>query len=240
MSIFIFLLFLLVSSSYELYQELHKYGSEEVIPNTKVYINITSYSIGELISLQFGLNFIYEGYNQKEKYSFKIGQVPASTFYDPISWDKLPLVHNKNVTCDSDNFCNYVWEEIKKTGNNYIYILPLEPYDGYYSTRGRKIKISMIEEGKEREKETKKETTSKGSEGGNGLGIGAIVGIILGCIGIISLIISIILYYRICSRKNSYIPVNYSPALDVSYTKPPVIANYSPPVPAQLYNQPIN
>ena len=142
---FIFLLFLFVSSSYEFYQELHKYGSEEVIPNFKVYINITSYFIRELISLEFGLNFLYETYNLKEKYSFKIGQVPAPTFYDPTSWDNLPLVNNKNVTCNSDSFCNFFWEEIKKTGNNYIYILPLEPYDDYYSTNGRKIKISMIE-----------------------------------------------------------------------------------------------
>ena len=93
------------------------------------------------------------------------------------------MVHNKIVTCNSDSFCNFVWEKIKKTGNNYIYILLLETYDGYYSTNGRKIKISMIEEGKERkkeEKETKKETTNKGSEEGKGLGAGAIEGIVLG------------------------------------------------------------
>lgn len=239
MSTFIFLFFFLVSSSCELYQELHKYGSVEVKPNTKVYINITSYSIGELISLEFGLNFIYETLVDKGKYSFKIGQVPASTFYDPTTWDNLPLVQNKNVTCDRDSFCNFVWEEIKKTGNNYIYILALEPYDGYYSTSGRKIKISMIEEGKEREKE-EKEPKSKESEGGKGLGAIAIVGIVLGCIGIVSLIISIILYYLTCSRKNSYIPVNNSPAPDIPYTNPPVITDYSPPTPTQTYNQPIN
>ena len=45
----------------------------------------------------------------------------------------------------------------------------------------------MIEEGKEKSK---------------GLSVLGIVGIVLGCIGIISLIISIILYYRICTRKN--------------------------------------
>ena len=61
-----------------------------------------------------GFTFLYDTYNLKEKYSFKIGQVPASTFYDTISWDELPLVNNKNVTCNIDSFCNFVWEEKKK------------------------------------------------------------------------------------------------------------------------------
>ena len=138
MSILIFLLIFLISSSYEAYEKLPKYDSVEVIPDTKVYIDIASYNIGELISLEIGLDFIHGSSFDKEAYSHKIGQVAASTYYDPDSWKNLPNVKNSNVTCDNIDYCIFKWEEIKSAGNNFIYITTPVPFKHYYSDYRKK------------------------------------------------------------------------------------------------------
>ena len=202
MLLLIFLLILFLSFTYEAYEKLPQYDSINVIPDTKVYIDMSSFNNGSLISIEIGLDFIHSpSYTYKHTYTYKIGQVAASTFYDPIAWNNLPYVNNSNVTCDSSEYCIFRWEEIKSSGNNFIYILPPAPYNSYYSLYSKKIKISMIKEEEEEGKEKSKRP--------NALGI---VGIVFGCIGIISLIISIILYYRICSRKNLQNSDNNFPA----------------------------
>ena len=77
-----------------------------------------------------------------------MGQVYALTYYEPTTWKNLPYVHNSSVTCDSNNYCIFRWEEIKSSGNNFIFISTPAPFDTYYSNFNKKIKISMIEEGK--------------------------------------------------------------------------------------------
>ena len=239
----IYLLLFLISSSFESYQELPKFGSVEALPDSKVYINISSYSIGELIFLEFGVDYsTYYSFDKNYRYDMKIGQVSASNHYDQKEWNSLTSFTNENRTCNSRKYCIFTWEEIKQKGNNFIYILPSEPYSGYYSNDGKKIKISMIEEGKKKEEEkkeqegTKESDVKKEEQGGKGLGAGAIVGIVFGCVGIISLIISIILYYRTFSKRKSYNPISNSAAPLVPYVKPTESTDYVPPAPTQTCN----
>ena len=84
---FIFFFFLLISSSYQAYQEIEKYDSVEVIPDTKVYIDISSFDTGELISIEIGLDFydVRSSVN-KDLYKHKVGQVSSSTYYDANGW----------------------------------------------------------------------------------------------------------------------------------------------------------
>ena len=235
---FIFFFFLLISSSYQAYQEIEKYDSVEVIPDTKVYIDISSFNVGDLISIELGMELHYIGSPEnKQFYIHKVGQVSSSTYFDSNAWNNLPSVKNSNVTCDIKDYCIFRWEEIKQIGNNFVYILPLTPFSDFYSKHGQKIKISMIEEGKRK-----------------GPSVLGIVGIVLGCIGIISLIISIILYCRICTRKNHINSDNNSAApmipevkeAEKSDNKPPEITEIKPAEttayipPTQPYSNSIN
>ena len=138
---------------------------------------------------------------------------------------------------DGKGYCIFRWEEIKQIGSKFIYIYLPPPFSDYYSYYNRMTKISTIEEGKGR--------------GPSALGI---VGIVLGCIGIISLIISIILYYRICTKKNRFNSDNNSPApmipdvkeVEETYNNTPVITQVKPvdkivyDPPTEPYSNPIN
>ena len=55
-------------------------------------------------------------------------------------------IYNKNVSCSGyfDDHCTFKWKEIKKEGNNYIFIILPAPYKGYYSSDNNKIRIENL------------------------------------------------------------------------------------------------
>ncbi len=138
------------------YKKLSKYSSVSVKPDTQVYLDLKSFKTGDLISLEIKMDLFFGG--STSSYEFQIDQVPATTYYDQDYWDGLRTVVNKNVTCSRRETCKFSWEEIKREGNNYIYIIVPAPFSDFYSFWGNKIKISNT----------------------GGLSSGAIAGIVIG------------------------------------------------------------
>ena len=115
---FILLILSLFSFSLCQYTQLKKHSSVKVKPGTKVYLDLSSFEIGELISFEIEMDLFFGG--NTKAYEFFIDQVPASSYYDPNYWNTLRKVRNGNSSCDDDGECLFEWEEIKKEGNTYI------------------------------------------------------------------------------------------------------------------------
>ena len=175
--ILLFLLTLLSSSICQNYKELPKYSSVTVKPETKVYLDITKFDVGDLISFEIKMDLFFSSY--RDRYEFQIGQVSASSYYDPNCWSNLNTVINKNKTSDDDfDDSIFTWEEIKEEGKNFIFIIAKEPFPGFYSFHNNKIKISNV----------------------GGLSTGAIAGIVVGVVSFVLIIILIILLCRYCNQ----------------------------------------
>ena len=222
------------------YRELTKGDFISVIPGTNVYFDISSFDEGDTISFEFEMDLDYGLPISRTEYQLGIGQVPATTYTDSYYWSNLQTVTNKNVSCDISNVCTFKWEEKKKSGNTYIFIYPDEPYTGFYSSHGERIKISHISD--------------------SGLSAGAIVGIVFACLFFITIIVLLIVFccccngdttgccYRCCPNctlcccPSRYrvapvpYPVSYGTGMQVAIQQPvygtPVISAYPNPVPA--------
>ena len=170
---------LIISSCYE-YEELSWHYFLNVIPDAHVYLDISSYSPGDTISFEIYMDLFFASDAEKKCYRFQIDQVPAQGYNDYDYWDNLRQVYNKNVSCTGyfDDHCTFKWKEIKKKGNNYIFIILPAPYDGYYSFAKNKIRIENL-----------------------GLSIGGIIGIIIACIAFIGIILFIIIYRKKCRKS---------------------------------------
>lgn len=160
------------------YKQLKKHSSVKVIPDTKVYLDLNSFEIGDLISIEIEMNLFFGG--NKKAYTFQIGQVPASTYYDSDCWSNLQSVTNRNASCSNSEKCTFKWEEIKKEGNKYIYITTPAPFDDFYTFWGEKIKIK--------------------NPGGE-LSAGAIVGIVFGVIAFIVILVILIVCCCCCGQN---------------------------------------
>ena len=87
------------------YKELKKHSSVKVIPDTKVYLDLSNFETGDLIAFEIEMDLFYG--SQTSFYEFYIDQVPASSYYDPTYWSNLRRVKNANVSCESDNECTF-------------------------------------------------------------------------------------------------------------------------------------
>ena len=125
------------------YVKLSKYSSVEVKSNTQVYLDISSFDTGTAIDLEFEMDYLFS--HGLDSYTFKIGQVDASSYAIYSYLENLPLVVNKNVSYKSSSKydCIFSWSEIKKEGQKYIFIDALEPYDDFDFFK-RKISITHI------------------------------------------------------------------------------------------------
>ena len=129
-----FKLFIILSSiilSLCEYKELPKNDYINVVPDTNVYFDISSFDEGESIDFEFEMDLIGDS-SSRSRYTFKIDQVQATSYSDSTSWTGLRQVTNRNVSCDFDDVCTFTWTEKKQAGKNYIYIIPPEPYNGFY------------------------------------------------------------------------------------------------------------
>lgn len=111
------------------YKELKKHSSVKVNPDEKVYFNIQDFSVGELIEFEIEMDLFFGG--DRTKYTFQLDQVSANNYYDAISWENLRTISATDVSCDDDDYCTFRWEEIKKEGYNYIYMIPSIPYSSF-------------------------------------------------------------------------------------------------------------
>ena len=176
---FILLILSLFSLSICQYKELKKHSSVKVAPETKVYLDLSSFVTGDLISFEIEMD-LFNGGNTNY-YEFFIGQVPASSYYDSTYWNNLRRVKNGNVSCDFDDVCTFTWEEIKREGSTYIFIYPPAPYSNFYTFWDEKIKIKNL---------------------GGGLSSAAIVGIVFGVIAFIAILVLIIVFCCCCRQNN--------------------------------------
>lgn len=221
---------LLSSSICQSYKELSKYSSVTVKPNTKVYLDISSFDVGELISFEIKMDLFFSS-SSRDSYTFKIGQVSASSYYDQNCWNNLQTVTNRNITsADIDDYI-YAWEEIKEEGKNFIFIIPLSPYSSF-SSFDNEIKISNI----------------------GGLSAGAIAGIVVGVVSFVLIIVLIILLCRYCNQCcsccsccncccgcNCSIPIrsNYGVVIPSPPTVQVQVQQPVYPQPQPVYQQPI-
>ena len=201
----ILIFFLLNIISCYQFIELPKYDYINVKPNSYVYLDISSFEIGQSIYLEFSMDlFFMKG--PKDSYTFQIDQVPAKTADDYNYWKNLPTVINRNATTYSNiasNY-NYSWVEIKKEGMNYIYIIPSEPFDTFYTFWNNKILIENTGGISERKRMEQILAITL-----------PIVGVLIIVI-IIATVIFIIYCKKIKSNNNNYYHMNYPPAYPVS------------------------
>ena len=233
-----FKLFIILSSiilSLCEYKELPKNDYINVVPDTNVYFDISSFDDGESIDFEFEMDLIYGDYTSETRYTFKIDQVQATSYSDSTSWTGLREVTNRNVSCDFDDVCTFTWTEKKQAGKNYIYIIPPEPYNGFCSSNCRKIKITH--------------------DGNGGLSAGAIVAIVFAVIIFIAIIVLIIVFCCCCTGDRTgccfhccpscalcccprrygvgTVPVPYGTGMNVVVQQPmypPVVPAYPAPV----------
>jgi len=176
---FILLILSFFSLSFCQYKELKKHSSVNVAPDTKVYLDLSSFKTGDLISFEIEMDLFFGG--NTKFYEFYIDQVPASSYHDPTYWNNLRKVKNGNVSCDSSSECTFKWEEIKEEESTYIYINPPAPFSDFYTFWDKKIKIKNL---------------------GGELSAGAIVGIVFGVIAFIAILVIIIVCCCCCSKNN--------------------------------------
>ena len=193
--LFILLLNVLLCAQF---QELLKYDYVYAIPNNWIYLDISSFEVGESIYLEFSMNLIFSK-ESKESYTFKIAQVPAKSGKDYQYWSTLPTVTNRNYTVSSGFDYNYTWVEIKQPGMNYIYIIPLEPFEKFYTFW--KFEIFLINTGGMSQRELMRRVSK----------------IVFPCFAVIIVAIIIIyIYYKKKKKNNVYPAADYPPAFPVS------------------------
>ena len=121
-------LILLILSLFSLslceYKELKKHSSLKVSPGTKVYLDLSSFKTGELISFEIEMDLLFAG--KSTVYEFYIDQVPASSYYDSNYWNSLRKVQNGNSSCDDyeECFIDEVNMEFDESFNDEEKILP--------------------------------------------------------------------------------------------------------------------
>lgn len=124
------------------------YGTTTVLTETKVYLDIKKYKVGQKIIFEFKFPDEDERFSS---YSFKIGQTTSEDYKDLDIWNALKT---KNSKCgaEKDFQCFYEWTETKLENSTYIFIIPLKPSNGYntyveihYTTnKTRDILIALV------------------------------------------------------------------------------------------------
>ncbi len=84
----------------------------------------------------------------KDSYTLQIGQVPSKFKDDYSYWSNLPTVTTKNISNTEKSVKDYTYfcVELKKPGMNYLYIIPPEPFNEFYTFWKNKITIKNIRE----------------------------------------------------------------------------------------------
>ena len=206
-----------ISSSAIEYQKISKYSSSRVKPDTRVYIDISSFKTGELIKLELSMDQAMNLGN-KNSYTFYIGQKYATDIKYDYYWQNLTKVVNKNYTSSSFSYYYYPWNEIKQAGTNYVLIIPPAPFDSFYTSHNEKIKVNHL----------------------GGLSAGAIVGIVFGCVGGVVLLIVLIIKCCNSPQKPDYADNNpQAPLTTVQPIIPTVVQPVTPVVQPIIPVQPI-
>ena len=143
----LFIILSLIILSLNQYKELPNNDYVNVIPGTKVYFDISSFDVDESIDFEFEMDLFHGNLISRARYIFKIDQVEEISYSDSTYWTNLRQVINRNVSCDFDDICSFTWTEKKKAGNNYIFIIPLQPFNDFYEIWRNKIKITHDEDG---------------------------------------------------------------------------------------------
>ena len=127
------------------FEELPKYDTIKIIPDTRVYLDISSFEVGRSIYIEFTMDLFFSKLS-KDSYTLQIGQVPSRFEDDYKYWSNLPNVTTKMIPNAkyASSYYTYTWVEMKKPGMKYIYIIPPEPYEKFYTFWKNKITITNI------------------------------------------------------------------------------------------------
>ena len=107
----ILLILSLLSLSFCGFKELPKNGEVRVIPDTNVYLDLSSFKVGDLITINITIDLYFA--NSKDTYSFYIDQVPALSWNNSGYWGNLTKVRYIDEYHESGD-CHFKWEEKKK------------------------------------------------------------------------------------------------------------------------------
>lgn len=110
--IIILLILSLLSTSFCRFRELPKNVEIKVIPDTNVYLDLSSFKVGDLITINITIDLCFSK-TSKDTYSFYIDQVPASSWNNSSYWGNLTKVEIIDESCERGD-CHFKWEENKK------------------------------------------------------------------------------------------------------------------------------
>ena len=191
-----FLSFITFCQGYE-YKELKKHSSVEIPGDTRVYLDITSFKTGEFISFEFEMKLFHA--QERSSYTFKIGQVSASSYDDEECWNNLPTVTNKNFTQDEWDYDTiFTWDEVKVEGKNFIFMELYPPFFGFDFFE-YKIKVKNT----------------------GGINISNTVVIVLAIVIPVIVIVIIIIVVCCCRKRRSYANVYINNAPSLGYPQIP-------------------
>ena len=203
------------------FEELPKYDTIKAIPDTRVYLDISSFEVGRSIYIEFTMDLFFSKLPKKDSYTLKIGQVPSKYYDDYICWSNLPTITIRNISNPrySPYLYTYSWVDIKKPGMKYLYILPPEPYEKFYTFWNNKITIKSI--GGKSDRQIRNEILN-------------IVIPILFVLTVVSFMIFI--FYKIIKDNKNH--KNFPPASTI--LELPIVNDPNCPPPSQFIQEPIN
>ncbi len=163
----------------QILKELKKYDSLKVIPDTKIYLDVSTFNDYEQVCFEITMDLFFASDQERQEYKFYLEQVSFTTHPSPSYWDKLPQV----VATDKEGYdddITFKYDVVKQPGSTYIYIKTPEPFEDYYNFWEKKIKIK------------------------NAGGPGNVLAIVLGIVIPIIIIIIIIIICCVYSRRKRY------------------------------------
>ena len=161
-------------------KELRKYDSINVIPNTKIYLDLSNFNDNEEVCFEITMDLYYDIVLDRREYTFYLEQVSFKTHPSSSYWDTLPPVIAKYKEEYFDEV-TFKYDVIKQPGSTYIYLRTPAPFRDYYNIWDNRIKIENV--------------------GGSGVNTLAIVLVI---VFVIIIIIIIIIIYCVYTRRKRY------------------------------------
>ena len=111
--------------------ELRKYDSINVIPDTKIYLDLSNFNDNEAICFEITMDLFHDSVLGRKEYTFYLEQASFTTQPSPFYWDILPPVVAKYKEEYYDEV-TFKYDVTKQPGSTYIYLRTPAPFEDYY------------------------------------------------------------------------------------------------------------